>query len=139
VRSADEPVVSEEKVAMEHRLAYPIVCTLLGAILGWAPVLVHGPIAERFDALFMKGWIAVWAFYASRLLIGFFVGVSRWPRPWYVRVPLCGFLLMLPPGLIALSAPGCGSRCMLVNELSAMAIGTAVAGLARAITGKDHL
>ena len=78
------------------------------------------------------------AFYSARLLIGFFVGITTWPRPWYARGPLCGFLLMLPPGLIALASPGCGPRCMSLNELSAMLIGATVGGIARVITGKDH-
>jgi hypothetical protein len=123
---------------MKAVLSYPVVCALLGLVVGWAPVLVHGPIAARFDAIYMRGAIAVWAFYSARLLIGFFVGITTWPRPWYARGPLCGFLLMLPPGLIALASPGCGPRCMSLNELSAMAIGATVGGLARVITGKDH-
>jgi len=92
------------------RLPYPLLCTLLGFILGWLPRLVHGPIPEKFDVLYIKGAIAVWGFYAARLSIGFFVGNTLWPAQWYARGPLCGFLAMLPLGLIALATPGCGFR-----------------------------
>jgi len=92
------------------RIPYPLLCTLLGLVLGWLPRLIHGPIPEKFDVLYIKGAIAVWAFYAARLSIGFFVGNMRWPARWYARGPLCGFLGMLPLGLIALATPGCGFR-----------------------------
>lgn len=89
---------------------YPLVCALLGFVLAWAPLLVHGPIAAKFDLLYMHGAIVVWAFYAARLSIGFLVGISVWPRAWYLRGPLCGFLAMLPVALVALATPGCGFR-----------------------------
>jgi hypothetical protein len=91
-------------------LPYPLVCALLGALLAWAPLMVHGPIAAKFDQLYMRGAIAVWAFYTARLLIGCLVGVTVWPHRWYLRGPLCGFLAMLPVGLVALATPGCGFR-----------------------------
>jgi hypothetical protein len=84
------------------------LCTLLGLVLGWLPVLIHGPIPAKFNALYIHGEVAVSAFYCSRLLIGLFVGITRWPQQWYVRGPFCGLLLMLPVGLIALATPGCG-------------------------------
>ena len=90
------------------RAPYPLVCTALGLVLGWAPALVHGPIAEKFDALYMRGAVAVSALYAARLLIGVLVGISSWPRAWYLRGPMCGFVAMLPVGLIALATPRCG-------------------------------
>lgn len=87
---------------------YPRVCTLLGLVLGWAPVLFHGPIPEKFDLLYIKGSIAVWAYYSARLLIGFVVGISVWPERWWLRGPLVGFLTMLPVTFVALATPGCG-------------------------------
>ena len=50
----------------------------------------------------------MWGFYATRLLIGFWVGVTRWPPSWYVRGPLCGFLALFPLTIISLAMPGCG-------------------------------
>jgi hypothetical protein len=91
-------------------IPYPLLCTLLGLVFGWLPWFVHGPIHEKFDVLYIRGPIAVWGFYSARLLIGFFVGVTRWPSRWYLRGPLCGFLCIFPLGLIALATPGCGFR-----------------------------
>ena len=93
-----------------RRVPYPVLCTALGLGLGWLPVLVHGPIPEKFDVLFVRGAIAVWAFYVARLLIGFWIGITHWPERWWLRGPLCGFLSMLPLGLMALATPGCGHR-----------------------------
>jgi hypothetical protein len=92
------------------RLPYPLLCTLLGLVLGWLPRLVHGPIEEKFNLLYIRGAIAVWGFYSARLLIGFLVGNMRWPARWYLRGPLCGVVMMLPVGVIALATPGCGFR-----------------------------
>ena len=80
----------------------------MGLVLGWLPWLLHGPIAWKFNVHYINGAIAVWAFYSARLLIGFVVGISHWPRPWYLRGPLCGFLTMLPVTFVALATPGCG-------------------------------
>ncbi len=33
------------------RLPYAALCTLLGLVVGWLPLLVHGPITEKFDLL----------------------------------------------------------------------------------------
>lgn len=89
------------------RVSYELLCTLLGLVLGWLPLFVHGPIAFKFDAVRMNGAIAVWAFYTARLSIGFAVGITYRPARWYVRGPLCGLVLMAPVGLIALATPGC--------------------------------
>lgn len=91
-------------------LAYPLICTLLGFVLGWLPVLVHGPIAEKFNLLYIQGAIAVWGWYSARLMIGFLVGITRWPARWYLRGTMCGFLSMLPVSIVALATPGCGFR-----------------------------
>ena len=93
---------------MLARVPYPLLCTLLGLALGWLPALVHGPIPQKFNVLYMRGSIAVAAFYAARLLIGFLVGITAWPERWYLRGPLCGLLAMFPLTLIALASPGCG-------------------------------
>ena len=90
------------------RWPYPLVCVALGLVLGWLPRLVHGPIAHKFDVLYIQGSIAVWAYYSARLLIGVWVGLTTWPERWYLRGPLCGFLSMLPLGFMALATPGCG-------------------------------
>ena len=87
---------------------YPLVCLLLGLALGWLPILVHGPIAYKFNILGIRGDIAVWAFYSARLLIGLLVGITGWPAWWLVRGPLCGLLAMFPVTLVALATPGCG-------------------------------
>ena len=123
---------------MLQRLGYRGVCTVLGLVVGWFPMLLHGPIPQKFDVLYIRGSVTVWGFYLSRLLIGFFVGAATWPAPWYVRGPLCGFLLMLPPGIILLGVPGCGGMCTVYNLLTATTIGFVVAGGAWMITGRHH-
>jgi len=120
------------------RLGYRGVCTVLGLVIGWFPVLLHGPIPQKFDVLYIRGSITVWGFYLARLLIGFFVGNTSWPAAWYVRGPLCGFLLMLPAGIILLGVPGCGGMCTVYNLTSATTIGFAVAGGAWLATGRHH-
>jgi hypothetical protein len=92
------------------RLPYALVCALLGLVLGRGPALVHGPIREKFDVLYVRGAVAVWGFYAARLSIGFLVGVTAWPERWWLRGPLCGVVAMSPVGLVALATPGCGFR-----------------------------
>ena len=89
-------------------IPYPLVCTLLGLVVGWLPRLIHGPNPLKFTILYINGSIAVSAFYTARLLIGFLVGITAWPQRWYLRGPMCGALTMLPLGLIALATPGCG-------------------------------
>lgn len=94
--------------SLRDRVPYPLLCALLGLGLGWLPVLVHGPIPEKFNVLYIRGSIAIWAFYAPRLSIGLLVGISAWPRPWWLRGPLLGALAMLSPSLLALATPRCG-------------------------------
>ena len=91
-----------------RRVPYPLVCALLGAVLGWLPMFVHGPIAAKFNVLYIRGSTAVWAFYAARLLVGLLVGLTIWPRSWYLRGPLCGLLALFPLTLVSLAMPGCG-------------------------------
>jgi len=90
------------------RIPYPALCALLGLVLGWLPLLVHGPHPSKFNVLYIRGDVAVWAFYSARLLIGFLVGITFWPARWYLRGPLCGFLAMLPVTFVALATPRCG-------------------------------
>ncbi len=90
------------------RLPYPLLCTLLGLLFGWLPRLGHGPIPEKFNVLYINGAIAVWGYYSARLLIGFLIGITRWPAPWYLRGPLCGCVMMFPLALVSLAMPGCG-------------------------------
>jgi hypothetical protein len=93
---------------LRDRMPYALLCALLGFGLGWLPIWVHGPIPEKFNVLYIQGSIAIWAFYAPRLLIGFFVGISAWPSRWWLRGPLVGALVMLSPSLLALATPRCG-------------------------------
>ena len=87
---------------------YLAVCTALGLVAGWAPMFLHGPIAEKFNVLYIEGRIAVWGFYLARLSIGFWVGAAAYPRQWYLRGPLLGALVLLPLTIISLAMPGCG-------------------------------
>ncbi len=120
------------------RLPYTILCTLLGLALGWLPMLVHGPIAEKYDVLYIRGAVAVWGWYSARLLIGFVVGITVWPRRWWLRGPLCGLLMMFPLGWVSLATPGCGFTCQFWNAVTGALIGLSVGGLAFAISGREH-
>jgi hypothetical protein len=93
---------------MGNRISYPLLCIALGLVLGWIPYLLHGPIPEKFNVLYIRGAIAVWAYYSARMSIGLLVGFSHWPRAWYLRGPLCGFVALLPVSLVSLATPGCG-------------------------------
>ncbi len=93
---------------LRNRLPYPLLCALLGLGFGWLPMLVHGPIPEKFNVLYIRGDVAIWAFYGARLSIGLLVGISVWPRQWWLRGPMVGLLAMMSPALIALATPRCG-------------------------------
>jgi hypothetical protein len=93
---------------MPRRLPYPVLCALLGLVLGWVPMFLHGPIAQKFNVLYLRGSIAIWAFYSARLSVGLWVGISTFPRAWFLRGPVCGLLSLLPVSLIALATPRCG-------------------------------
>lgn len=88
--------------------AYVALCTGLGLVLGWLPLALHGPVEQKFNVLYLRGAVAVWAFYSARLLVGFVVGISAWPSRWFLRGPLCGFLTLLPVTFFALATPRCG-------------------------------
>jgi hypothetical protein len=118
--------------------AYVLLCTVVGLVAGWLPVLLHGPIPQKLDAARLNGALAIWTYYGARLLIGFMVGTGVWPATWWMRGPLYGILLMLPPGFLALGTPGCGPRCMALNLSSGAVIGLVVAGVARLASGRSH-
>ncbi len=122
-----------------RRLPYALLCTGLGLALGWLPKLVHGPIPQKYDVLYIHGATAVWGWYTARLLIGFMVGITRWPPRWYLRGPLIGFLMLFPLSLVSLATPGCGPTCMFWNDVTAALVGTAVAGIAFALTGRQRM
>ena len=117
------------------RIPYAAVCTIIGFAIGWLPILVHGPIPEKYNVLYIRGAIAVWGWYTARLLIGFVVGITHWPPRWYLRGPLIGFLMLFPLSLVSLATPGCGPPCMCLNLITATVIGSSVAGIAYALTG----
>jgi hypothetical protein len=121
-----------------ERQSYLLVCTVLGLVLGWIPMLLHGPIPQKFDVLYVDGSLAVWGFYLQRLAIGFWVGVATWPERWWIRGPLVGFVAFLPLGIVLLATPGCGTLCFRVNMSSALALGVAVAGIAWVLTGRQR-
>jgi hypothetical protein len=121
-----------------RRLSYPALCTLLGLVLGALPRLVHGPIHEKFDVLYIKGVVAVWAWYTARCTIGFLVGITHWPEPWWIRGPMCGVIMLVPLCYVSLATPGCGPPCAALNLTSAVVVGTAVAGIAYLVTGRHR-
>jgi hypothetical protein len=125
---------------LRARLAphYVLLCAALGAALGQLPRFFHGPIPYKFDIHYLDGDLLVWAFYSARMLAGFWVGVSCWPRPWWLRGPLCGAAAMLPVVFVSLATPECGWPCFTVNLASAALVGLAVAGIAFALTGRHH-
>ena len=87
---------------------YLLVCFAVGLELGWVPSFFHGPISEKFNVLYVEGRTAVWAWYVARTSIGFWVGISTWPRAWWLRGTLCGFLTLFPLTLVSLAMPDCG-------------------------------
>ena len=91
-----------------RRAPYPLVCALVGLALAWVPSWLHGPIPYKYNILGINGALAVWAWYVARSLIGFLVGITAWPPPWWLRGPLVGFLTILPLGIVSLATPGCG-------------------------------
>ena len=117
-------------------LPYPLLCAVIGLLLGWIPKFLHGPIPYKFNVLYINGDLAVWAWYVARLLVGFMVGITSWPPVWWIRGPMIGFLMLFPLTLVSLATPGCGAPCMAWNLTTATALGGLVAGIAFAITKK---
>lgn len=114
---------------------YPLLCAALGIALGWLPRVLHGPAPEKFDVLTIQGNVAIWGWYLARSSIGFWVGVTSWPRAWWLRGPLMGALVLLPLTLVSLAMPRCGAPCMRINLATAAALGLVEAGLAYWLTG----
>lgn len=121
-----------------RELPYPIVCLLCGIVLGWLPWLFHGPIAEKFDAFFIDGSVAVWAWYTARMMIGAWVGLVTWPQRWWLRGPMCGLLAMLPVTIVSLAVPTCGLPCMGWNLTTGALVGGLVGAAAYGITGRQY-
>ena len=119
-------------------MSYAAVCTLVGLVLGQLPRLVHGPIPQKFDVLYIKGAVAVWGWYVARSTIGFLVGITVWPERWWLRGPLCGAIMLVPLCFVSLATPGCGPPCASFNLSSAITIGIAVGGIAYLVTRRDH-
>jgi hypothetical protein len=115
-----------------------LICVAVGLVLGWIPTLFQGPDPQKFDIYYLYGDVAVWSFYFSRMLIGIVVGVSVWPRRWYVRGPVCGALLTAPPGIFALATPGCSPAWVFWNTVTGAVIGTVAGAAAYVATGRDH-
>jgi hypothetical protein len=135
-----ETETDTQKSPERRRLPYLLVCLGVGLPLAWAPVLfsLHGPIPQKFDVLYIQGNVAIWSYYTARMLIGFWVGITAWPAPWWLRGPLCGFLAVFPLTLISVVMPGCGPPCMRINLTTATLTGLVVAGAARWITGRNR-
>jgi hypothetical protein len=87
---------------------YVLVCAVVGLAISWLPMLVHGPIAEKWSYFYLDGRIMVWGWYLARAMIGLLVGLSALPEAWWYRGPLCGALAMLPLGLVSLGNIMCG-------------------------------
>ncbi|HVM98288.1 MAG TPA: hypothetical protein VMT89_17970 [Candidatus Acidoferrales bacterium] len=121
------------------RIPYPLLCALIGLPLGWIPRFLHGPIPEKFNVLYIKGAIAVWGWYTARMLIGLIIGITYWPERWYLRGPMIGFMTLFPLTLVSLATPTCGAPCMCWNLTTATVVGTLIAGIAFALTGKHRL
>jgi len=114
---------------------YVVVCTLIGLVLSVVPRFFHGPIPYKYDIHGLHGSVAVWAWYLARALIGFLVGITRWPPAWWVRGPLCGMVMMIPLGFVSLATPECGSPCMFWNSVTGAIIGLLVGAGAFWVTG----
>ena len=119
-------------------LPYPLLCAVVGLLFGWLPSWVHGPIPGKYTLFHLDGPIVVWGFYVARLTIGAAVGLTVWPRAWFLRGPLCGAVGMLPVGLVALATPGCGPRCMTLNLATGAGVGLLVGGVAFLLTGRSR-
>lgn len=119
---------------------YRLVCITAGLLAAWIPVLLqlHGPIPEKLDRVRLNGALAVWGWYAARMLIGVVVASSTWPRRWWLRGALSGALVMLPPAIVSAATPGCGSECAALNVSTGAAIGLVAAGAAWLATRRDH-
>src|SRR5262249_3204021 len=120
------------------RVFYAPLCTVVGLVLAQLPRFFHGPIPYKFDIHALDGHVAVWGWYIARMLIGFLVGITRWPSRWWVRGPLCGLVMMTPLGFVSLATPECGPACMFWNSFTGVAIGLLVGAGAFWVTGRHR-
>jgi hypothetical protein len=120
------------------RVSYAPLCTVAGLVLGQLPRFLHGPIPYKFDIHALDGHVAVRAWYIARMLIGFLVGITRWPSRWWIRGPLCGLVMMVPLGFVSLATPECGPACMFWNSFTGAAIGLLVGAGAFWVTGRHR-
>ena len=44
---------------MRHAWLYTLVCV---------PYVIHGPIPEKYNVLYIRGAVAVWGWYSARML-----------------------------------------------------------------------
>ena len=119
-------------------MPYAIACTLLGLALSVVPRFFHGPIPYKFDIHGLHGDVAVRAWYIARGLIGFLVGITRWPITWWIRGPMCGLIMMIPLGCVSLATPECGPACMFWNSVTGAMIGLLTAAGAFWLTGRHR-
>ncbi|HAC80608.1 MAG TPA: hypothetical protein DCG06_09965 [Deltaproteobacteria bacterium] len=122
-----------------RKLPYIWTCAILGLILGWLPMLFHGPIPEKFDQFYISGSWAVWAWYLSRMSIGLLLGVTVRPRTFWLRGLVVGGLVMLPLGFVSLAVPTCGPVCMGANILTGAVEGLLIVVVAWWITGRERI
>lgn len=120
------------------RVSYAPLCTLAGLALAQLPGFLHGPIPYKFDIHALDGHVAVRGWYIARMLIGFLVGITRWPSRWWIRGPLCGLVMMVPLGFVSLATPECGPACMFWNSFTGAAIGLLVGAAAFWVTGRHR-
>jgi hypothetical protein len=120
------------------RVSYAPLCTVAGLVLAQLPRFLHGPIPYKFDIHALDGHVAVRAWYIARMLIGFLVGITRWPSRWWIRGPLCGLVMMVPLGFVSLATPECGPACMFWNSFTGAAIGLLVGAGAFWVTGRQR-
>ena len=120
------------------RVSYAPLCTVAGLVLAQLPSFLHGPIPYKFDIHALDGHVAVRGWYIARMLIGFLVGITRWPSRWWIRGPLCGLVMMVPLGFVSLATPECGPACMFWNSFTGAAIGLLVGAAAFWVTGRHR-
>src|SRR5262249_22433039 len=73
------PERDEVATLVARALPYTPLCAVLGLVLGWIPLFIHGPHPWKFTMWRLNGAIAVWGFYTARMLIGLLVGITHWP------------------------------------------------------------
>ncbi len=93
-----------------------IIATVMGAICGVICCLLASSSGEL-------PWFMMASIFTSRLLIGFFIGISALGMHWAIHGPLMGLILSVPGGLAAMMG---GNPNMTGTQLL---IGTIVMGV----------